>query len=107
MLDSANPYVAVFRRAHDMLRDHGEVLDLRIRIIQAREGRQYIRPIVEGVARLFVGDGTEHFGSADIIIQKMDRTLERIDEIPPPYMSFNILFCFRTALMDGVQISQE
>ena len=33
MLDSVNPYVAVFRRARDMLSDHGEVLDLRIRII--------------------------------------------------------------------------
>jgi len=28
MLDLVNPYVVVFRRAHDMLRDHGEVLDV-------------------------------------------------------------------------------
>ena len=42
MLDSINPYVVIFRRARDMLRDHGEVLDVRIRIIQAREGRKYI-----------------------------------------------------------------
>ena len=28
MLDLVNPYVAVFRRARDMLRDHGEVPDL-------------------------------------------------------------------------------
>jgi len=39
MLDSVNPYVAIFRRARDMLCDHGDVLDVRIRIIQAREDR--------------------------------------------------------------------
>jgi len=38
MLDSVNPYVVIFRRARDILCDHGEVLDVRIRIIQAREG---------------------------------------------------------------------
>ena len=36
MLDAVNPYVAVFRRAWDMLRDYGEFLDLRIGIIQVR-----------------------------------------------------------------------
>ena len=45
-----------------MLRDHGEVLDVRIRIIQAREGRQYITPTANEVAGLLVGDGTENFG---------------------------------------------
>ena len=38
MLDSVNPYVAMFKIACDMLRDHGDVSDLQIRIIQAREG---------------------------------------------------------------------
>ena len=33
ILNSINPYVAVFGRARDMLRDHGEVPDLRIRIV--------------------------------------------------------------------------
>ena len=32
-LDSVNPYVIVFRRARDMLRDHNEVSDLIIQII--------------------------------------------------------------------------
>jgi len=30
MLDSVNPYVAIFSRARDMLRDHGEVFNVRI-----------------------------------------------------------------------------
>ena len=73
MLDSVNPYVAVFRRARDMLSDHGEVLDLRIRIIQAREGRQYIRPTAEEIAGLIVGDETEHFRPRDVIVKtRMD-----------------------------------
>jgi len=57
MLESVNPYVAIFRRSLDMLRDH----DVRIRIIQAREGRKYITPTVNEVAELLVGDGTENF----------------------------------------------
>ena len=68
MLDSVNPYVAIFRRALDMLRDHREVLDVRIRIIQAREGRQYITHTTNKVTGLLVGDGPENFGSIDVII---------------------------------------
>ena len=75
MLESINPHVAIFWRAQDMLRDHGEVLDMIIRIIQAREGRQYISPTPNEVAELLVGDGPENFGSRDVIIQKRDGTL--------------------------------
>jgi len=46
-----------------MLCDHDKVLDFRIRIIQAREGRQYITPTTNEVAGLLVGDGIENFGS--------------------------------------------
>jgi len=63
-----------------MLRDHGEVFDLRIQIIQVREGKQYIRPTAEEVTGLLARDGTENFGSRDVIIQKMDETTQSIDE---------------------------
>jgi len=33
MLDWVNTYIAIFKKARDMLRDHGEVFDLGIRII--------------------------------------------------------------------------
>jgi len=94
MLDSVNPYVAIFRRAHDMLRDHDKVLDVRIRIIQAREDRQYITPTANEVAGLLMGDGTENFESTDVIIQKRDGTLQRINETHPSYMSlqYHMLF---------------
>ena len=68
MLDSVNPYVTIFTRTCDMLRDHGEILHVRIRIIQVGEGRQYITPTTNEVAGLLVGDGTENFGSRDVII---------------------------------------
>jgi len=98
MLGSVNPYVAIFRRARDMLREHSEVLDVRIRIIQAREGRQYITPTVNEVAELLVGDGTENFGSKDVIIQKRDGTLQRINEAHPSYMAlqYPLLFPYGT-----------
>ena len=67
-MDSVNPYVAIFRRARDMLQDRGEVLHMRIRIIQAREGRQYITPTANEVAAFLVGDETENFRSRDVII---------------------------------------
>jgi len=98
MLDSVNPYVAMFRRARDMLYDNGEVLDLRIRIIQAREGRQYIRPTAAEVTGLIVEDGTEYFGPRDVIIQTRDGTLLRIDEHHPSYMplQYPLLFSYGT-----------
>jgi len=98
MLDSVNPYVAVFRRARDMLRDHGEVLDVKIRIIRAREGRQYITPTANEVAGLLVGDGTENFESRDVIIQRRDGTLQRINETHPSYMplQYPLLFPYGT-----------
>jgi len=48
-----------------MLRDHGEVLDVRIQIIQARK---YITPNVNEVVGLLVGDGIENLRSRDVII---------------------------------------
>jgi len=49
---------------------------------------------MEEVAGLLVGDETEHFGSRDVIIQKMDGTLQRIDEIHPSYMPLHYPLLF-------------
>jgi len=77
-----------------MLRDHGEVLDVKIRIIQASEGTQYNTPTATEIAGLLVGDGHENFESSDVIVQKRDGTLQRINETHPSYMA-------------GVKTSQE
>ncbi|XP_021771182.1 uncharacterized protein LOC110735317 [Chenopodium quinoa] len=98
MLDDINPYVAVFRNARSMLRDQGEHQDLRIKLICAREGRQYIQPTASEVAALMVGDGTNDIGNRDIILQKVDGGLKRIDETHPSYMPFQypLLFPYGT-----------
>uniref|UniRef100_A0A803N417 ATP-dependent DNA helicase n=1 Tax=Chenopodium quinoa TaxID=63459 RepID=A0A803N417_CHEQI len=98
MLDDINPYVAVFRNAGSMLRDQGEHQDLRIKLIRAREGRQYIQPTTSEVVALMVGDGTEDIGNRDIILQKVDGELQRIDETHPNYMPLQcpLLFPYGT-----------
>jgi len=75
MLDLVTPYVTAFRRARDMLRNYGEVSNLRIRIIHVREGRQNTRLSAEEVMGLIVGDGIEQFGPQDVILQTSNGTL--------------------------------
>ncbi|XP_021765519.1 uncharacterized protein LOC110730050 [Chenopodium quinoa] len=98
MLDDINPYVAVFRNAGSMLRDQGEHQYLRIKLIRAREGKQYIQPTASEVVALMVGDGTEDIGNQDIILQKIDGGLQRIDETHPSYMplQYPLLFPYGT-----------
>ena len=45
-----------------------------------------------------VGNGTENFESRDVIIKKMDETLQRTYEIHPSYMSLHypLLFPYDT-----------
>jgi len=45
-----------------------------------------------------VGDGTEHFGPEDVILQKMDEILQRIDEHYPSHMPLHypLLFSYGT-----------
>jgi len=99
MLDSVNPYIAIFIRVRNILHDHGEVFDARIQIIQARERKQYITPTANEVAGLLVEDQTEKFGSRDVIIQKRDGTLQTINEIHPSYIAlqYHLLFSYGTS----------
>ncbi|XP_021761438.1 uncharacterized protein LOC110726294 [Chenopodium quinoa] len=98
MLDDINPYVAVFRNAGSMLLDQCDHQDLRIKLIFAREGRQYIQPTASEVAALMVGDETEDTCNRDIILQKVDGGLQRIDETHPSYMplQYPLLFPYGT-----------
>ena len=54
MLDVVNPYVRVFRNARNILQVDS-IVDLRIRIIKARHGRQYTMPTVDEVVLAVVG----------------------------------------------------
>jgi len=70
-----------------MLHDHAKVFNVRIRIIQVEEGKQYLTPTVNEVVGLIVGDGTKNLGSKDVIIQKRDGTMQRINKTHPSSMT--------------------
>ena len=97
MLDAVNPYVKVFRNARDIF-EADAVINLSIRIIKARPGRQYTLPTVDEVAALIVGGdvgGEEH---RDIIVRKIGGNLQRVYETQPSYMplQYPLLFPYGT-----------
>ena len=97
MLDVLNPYVKVFRNARDIF-EANAVINLSIRIIKARPGRQYTLPTVDEVAALIVGGdvgGEEH---RDIIVRKIGGNLQRVYETQPSYMplQYPLLFPYGT-----------
>lgn len=55
MLDGINPYIQVFRTAGEMLRPNNSV-DLRLKIIYSRSGRQYIQPTSNEIVALIVSE---------------------------------------------------
>ncbi|KAF8405882.1 hypothetical protein HHK36_007960 [Tetracentron sinense] len=74
MLDDINPYVSVFRTARNVLAKEDSP-NLHIRILEKRDGRQYIRPTASEVAVLIIGDGTENVEYRDIIGDQMQLPL--------------------------------
>lgn len=105
MLNVTNPYAQVFRSAGDIIRDNG-AQDLRVRILSSRGGRQYTKPTTNEIAALLVGDGFESGANRDIVVQKLDGHLHRINETHPAYMplQYPILFPYGT---DGWRRSIE
>ncbi|KAF7140800.1 hypothetical protein RHSIM_Rhsim06G0055700 [Rhododendron simsii] len=94
MLNVTNPYVQVFRTVGDIIRDNG-AQDLRVRILSSRGGRQYSKPNTNEIAALLVGDGFESGANRDIVVQKLDGHLHRINETHPAYMPLQYLLLFR------------
>ncbi|KAG5548598.1 hypothetical protein RHGRI_014074 [Rhododendron griersonianum] len=105
MLNVTNPYAQIFRSAGDIIRDNG-AQDLRVRILSSRGGRQYTKPTTNEIAALLVGDGFESGANRDIVVQKLDGHLHRINETHPAYMplQYPILFPYGT---DGWRRSIE
>ncbi|KAI8550671.1 hypothetical protein RHMOL_Rhmol06G0125800 [Rhododendron molle] len=97
MLNVANPYVQVFRSAGDIIRDNG-AQDLRVRILSSRGGRQYTKPTTNEIVALSIGDDFENGANRDIVVQKLDGHLHRINETHPAYMplQYSILFPYGT-----------
>ena len=97
MLDTVNPYVKVFRNARDIFAADN-VINLSIRIIKARPGRQYTLPTVDEVAALIVGGDVGDGEHRDIIVRKIGGSLQRVYETQPSYMplQYPLLFPYGT-----------
>jgi len=70
MFDTVNPYVKVFRNARDIF-EADNMINLSIRIIKPRPGRQYILPTVDEVAALIAGGDVGDEEHRDIIVRKI------------------------------------
>lgn len=72
MLNMINPYVKIFRCARDVLRENNAI-DLCVRIIHSRDGRQFIYQLP--LHALVIGDGSEAVANRDIVVRKLDGQL--------------------------------
>ena len=66
--------MTVFRNARDILHAKN-IVDVRMRIIEARPGRQYTGPTTDEVATLMVVDEHTNGKIRDIIVSKLDGNL--------------------------------
>ncbi|XP_058768606.1 uncharacterized protein LOC131642370 [Vicia villosa] len=87
MLDQHNVHAKAFRMARDVLRTNS-FTDLKLRLISDRseDGRVYNKPTVSEVAALIVGD-IDYADKRDILIQRRNGGLQRIDEFHPAYLA--------------------
>jgi len=94
MLDENNVHAKAFRMARDVLRTNS-FTDLKLRLISDRseDGRVYNKPTVSEVAALIVGD-IDSADKRDILIQRRDGGLQRIDEFHPAYLAYQYPLIF-------------
>ncbi|XP_058774642.1 uncharacterized protein LOC131648928 [Vicia villosa] len=94
MLDENNVHAKAFRMARDVLRTNS-FTDLKLRLISDRseDGRVYNKPTVSEVAALIVGD-IDSADKRDILIQRRNGGLQRIDEFHPAYLAYQYPLIF-------------
>ncbi|XP_058727499.1 uncharacterized protein LOC131598990 [Vicia villosa] len=94
MLDQHNVHAKAFRMARDVLRTNS-FTDLKLRLISDRseDGRVYNKPTVSEVAALIVGD-IDSADKRDILIQRRNGGLQRIDEFHPAYLAYQYPLIF-------------
>ncbi|XP_058755824.1 uncharacterized protein LOC131629044 [Vicia villosa] len=94
MLDQHNVHAKAFRMARDVLRTNS-FTDLKLRFISDRseDGRVYNKPTVSEVAALIVGD-IDSADKRDILIQRRNGGLQRIDEFHPAYLAYQYPLIF-------------
>ncbi|XP_058761349.1 uncharacterized protein LOC131634741 [Vicia villosa] len=94
MLDQHNVHAKAFRMARDVLRTNS-FTDLKLRLISDRseDARVYNKPTVSEVAALIVGD-IDSADKRDILIQRRNGGLQRIDEFHPAYLAYQYPLIF-------------
>ncbi|XP_058733259.1 uncharacterized protein LOC131604861 [Vicia villosa] len=94
MLDEHNVHAKAFRMARDVLRTNS-FTDLKLRLISDRseDGRVNNKPTISEVAALIVGD-IDSADKRDILIQRHNGGLQRIDEFHPAYLAYQYPFIF-------------
>ena len=75
--------------------------NLSVCILNSYGRRQYVRPTSNEITTLVVGDGCRSEQNRDIVIQKLDGHLHRIDETHPSYMGLQYPLIFPIEQMDG------
>ncbi|KAF8087030.1 hypothetical protein N665_0602s0013 [Sinapis alba] len=96
MLRIANVHVKIFRNVKDRFNDEEASKELSLVLINSRlkDGCVYNLPTSSEVAALVVGDFHENMDNRDIILEKNNGKLKRINELHPCYLPLQYLLLF-------------
>jgi len=96
MMYNINPYVEVFKMARDMMVTEAAPMDLKLHFIasQTKDARQYNVLMVDEVAALTVGDGSEAIDRRDVIVVQQVGPFQCISELHVGYMALHYPLLF-------------
>jgi hypothetical protein len=96
MMYNINPYVKMFKMARDMMATEGAPMDLKLRLIGSRtkDARQYNVPMVDEVAALMVGDGSEAVDIRDVVLTQQAGLFQCISKVHVRYMALHYPLLF-------------
>jgi len=96
MMYNINPYVKMFKMARDMMATEGAPMDLKLRLIGSRtkDARQYNVPMVDEVAALMVGDGSEAVDRRDVVLTQQAGLFQCISKLHVKYMALHYPLLF-------------
>jgi hypothetical protein len=85
------------RTGHERMQDappNQRDLLLRIHVNIQQDQRQYNAPVVDEIAAIIPGDGTDADNTRDIILHRVGGPLQRISEIHPAYTPLHYVLLF-------------
>jgi hypothetical protein len=96
MMYNINPYVEMFKMARDMMAIKGTPTDLKLSLIASRtkDAHRYNVPMVNEVATLMIGDGSEAIDRRDIVVVQQVGPFQCISELHVGYMALHYPLLF-------------